>query len=222
MVHLGVDEAGSRRRGRHGVLLDRLQRRPEERDRRAAEPPAGARGELDEPARVRAVERKRLLGVDVLPGLERTRGDVGVELERREVEDAVDAVVRKQVVERRLQLAAPLRDKRGRTCGIDVGGRDDRQLRVRRERARVPLGHVPAADDPEPEHALVSPERGLHVGPALLAQLVEHLHGKEGVDGSSPSEGSAKAPQIRAVSFGLTCTSSRMRWVWSRLWSFQV
>jgi hypothetical protein len=24
---------------------------------------------------------------------------------------------------------------------------------------------------------------------ALLAQLVEHLHGKEGVDGSSPSEG---------------------------------
>src|SRR4051794_3099887 len=31
--------------------------------------------------------------------------------------------------------------------------------------------------------------------PALLAQLVEHLHGKEGVDGSSPSEGSAKAPE---------------------------
>src|SRR5256714_1668357 len=31
--------------------------------------------------------------------------------------------------------------------------------------------------------------------PALLAQLVEHLHGKEGVDGSSPSEGSAKGLQ---------------------------
>jgi hypothetical protein len=31
--------------------------------------------------------------------------------------------------------------------------------------------------------------------PALLAQLVEHLHGKEGVSGSSPEEGSAKAPQ---------------------------
>ena len=29
---------------------------------------------------------------------------------------------------------------------------------------------------------------------ALLAQLVEHLHGKEGVDGSSPSEGSTKSP----------------------------
>src|SRR5436309_246639 len=28
--------------------------------------------------------------------------------------------------------------------------------------------------------------------PALLAQLVEHLHGKEGVDGSSPSEGSSR------------------------------
>jgi hypothetical protein len=34
--------------------------------------------------------------------------------------------------------------------------------------------------------------------PALLAQLVEHLHGKEGVDGSSPSEGSAKVPQSGA------------------------
>src|SRR5438132_647322 len=30
--------------------------------------------------------------------------------------------------------------------------------------------------------------------PALLAQLVEHLHGKEGVDGSSPSEGFAEMP----------------------------
>jgi hypothetical protein len=30
-------------------------------------------------------------------------------------------------------------------------------------------------------------------GAALLAQLVEHLHGKEGVDGSSPSEGFTKA-----------------------------
>ena len=33
----------------------------------------------------------------------------------------------------------------------------------------------------------------LHWPRALLAQLVEHLHGKEGVDGSSPSEGFAKA-----------------------------
>ena len=36
---------------------------------------------------------------------------------------------------------------------------------------------------------------------ALLAQLVEHLHGKEGVNGSSPLEGSAKAPHVGAFSF---------------------
>ena len=38
-----------------------------------------------------------------------------------------------------------------------------------------------------------SPRPGLQSGLALLAQSVEHLHGKEGVDGSSPSEGSEKA-----------------------------
>ena len=48
------------------------------------------------------------------------------------------------------------------------------------------------------------------------------LHGKEGVDGSSPSEGSAKTPQNRASSFGRTCKDSSMQWVWSRFWSFQV
>jgi hypothetical protein len=31
---------------------------------------------------------------------------------------------------------------------------------------------------------------------ALLAQLVEHFHGKEGVVGSSPTEGFAKPPQM--------------------------
>jgi hypothetical protein len=49
-----------------------------------------------------------------------------------------------------------------------------------------------------------------------------NLHGKEGIDGSSPSEGSAKAAQIAAFSVEPTCTASTMRWVWSRLWSFQV
>jgi hypothetical protein len=34
------------------------------------------------------------------------------------------------------------------------------------------------------------PQTGYSRTAALLAQLVEHLHGKEGVDGSSPSEGS--------------------------------
>jgi hypothetical protein len=32
---------------------------------------------------------------------------------------------------------------------------------------------------------------------ALLAQLVEHFHGKEGVAGSSPAEGFASAPHLR-------------------------
>ena len=59
-------------------------------------------------------------------------------------------------------------------------------------------------------------------GTALLAQLVEHLHGKEGVDGSSPSEGSAKAPHVGAFAFRTTCRFSHVRWVWSCLWSFRV
>jgi hypothetical protein len=57
---------------------------------------------------------------------------------------------------------------------------------------------------------------------ALLAQLVEHLHGKEGVDGSSPSEGSAKAPHVGAFSFRSTCSMSNVQRVWSCLWSFRV
>jgi hypothetical protein len=47
-------------------------------------------------------------------------------------------------------------------------------------------------------------------------------HGKEGVDGSSPSEGSAKMPQIGPFPFRLTCMISSVRRVWSRLWSFQI
>jgi hypothetical protein len=46
---------------------------------------------------------------------------------------------------------------------------------------------------------------------ALLAQLVEHLHGKEGVSGSSPEEGSAKAPEIGAFVFRSTCSLSNVR-----------
>src|SRR5205085_6024194 len=59
-------------------------------------------------------------------------------------------------------------------------------------------------------------------GTALLAQLVEHLHGKEGVDGSSPSEGSAKTLHVGAFAFRSTCRTRSVRWVWSRLWSFRV
>src|SRR6266508_6371999 len=53
-------------------------------------------------------------------------------------------------------------------------------------------------------------------------QLPIGAHGKEGVDGSSPSEGSAKAAEIAAFCVEGTCTSPSMRWVWSRLWSFQI
>src|SRR6266511_560416 len=45
---------------------------------------------------------------------------------------------------------------------------------------------------------------------ALLAQLVEHLHGKEGVDGSSPSEGSTKTPHVGAFCFSKSCRISNM------------
>jgi hypothetical protein len=48
------------------------------------------------------------------------------------------------------------------------------------------------------------------------------LDGKEGVNGSSPLEGSAKAPHVGAFAFRSTCRFSRVRWVWSRLWSFRV
>ena len=34
---------------------------------------------------------------------------------------------------------------------------------------------------------------------ALLAQLVEHFHGKEGVIGSSPMEGSGEVPAMQGL-----------------------
>jgi hypothetical protein len=49
-----------------------------------------------------------------------------------------------------------------------------------------------------------------------------NLHGKEGVDGSSPSEGSAKAPHVGAFAFSSTCRIGNVQWVWSRLKSFRV
>ena len=47
-------------------------------------------------------------------------------------------------------------------------------------------------------------------------------HGKEGVGGSSPSEGSAKAEHVGTFAFSATCGLDSVRWVWSRLWSFRV
>jgi hypothetical protein len=47
-------------------------------------------------------------------------------------------------------------------------------------------------------------------------------HGKEGVGGSSPPEGSAKAPHIGAFLVEGVCRIASMRCVWSPLWSLQV
>jgi hypothetical protein len=49
-----------------------------------------------------------------------------------------------------------------------------------------------------------------------------NLHGKEGVDGSSPSEGFAKAPQIGAFCLAWICRIVSVRWLLSPLWSPQV
>jgi hypothetical protein len=51
---------------------------------------------------------------------------------------------------------------------------------------------------------------------ALLAQLVEHFHGKEGVAGSSPAEGFIGTPRSGGVSCApprLSLTASSTRWV---------
>src|SRR5207247_2806993 len=53
-------------------------------------------------------------------------------------------------------------------------------------------------------------------------RLPKGAHGKEGVDGSSPSGGSAKAPHNGAFRFGSTCRFSNVGQVWSPLWSLQV
>jgi hypothetical protein len=53
-------------------------------------------------------------------------------------------------------------------------------------------------------------------------RLPERQHGKEGVDGSSPSEGSAKAPEIGALSYVFSRRGGLSGPVWSRLWSFRA
>jgi hypothetical protein len=53
-------------------------------------------------------------------------------------------------------------------------------------------------------------------------RLQKEAHGKEGVDGSSPSEGSAKVQHVGAFAFSPTCKVGSVRWVWSCLWSFRV
>src|SRR6266436_9977349 len=66
--------------------------------------------------------------------------------------------------------------------------------------------------------------RLIHDGQQQLATHgnLPSFHGKEGIDGSSPSEGSAKAPHVGAFSSRPTCSLSNVQRVWSRLWSFRV
>jgi hypothetical protein len=52
-----------------------------------------------------------------------------------------------------------------------------------------PTSRLPPRKRPRNPVAARRPGQGYNPALALLAQLVEHLHGKEGVDGSSPSEG---------------------------------
>src|SRR5262249_23471091 len=81
-------------------------------------------------------------------------------------------------------------------CGDPVGEREHAQSLSGAQRPRVSVW-AEAAWHPTSRYPLPS---------ALLAQLVEHLHGKEGVDGSSPSEGSYESPATRGVSFFFRAT----------------
>ena len=76
-----------------------------------------------------------------------------------------------------------------------------REVRRTRDEVRRACNVVPALDAPgdplQPRRPW--PGRATLRRSALLAQLVEHFHGKEGVDGSSPSEGLARLA-------GISCT----------------
>ena len=54
----------------------------------------------------------------------------------------------------------------------------------------------------------------------LLARGCLPLLGKEGVDGSSPSEG-LQNPRSREFSFRWSCFRANVQWVWSVVWSFE-
>ncbi len=70
--------------------------------------------------------------------------------------------------------------------------------------------------------SLVMPVRQAKTVAVGCDHLPIDVDGKEGVDGSSPSKGSAKAPEIGAFSFASTCKFSNVAQVWSPLWSLQV
>ena len=115
----------------------------------------------------------------------------------------------------------PSAPERVRDAGAKEHDCDDQPEREQRDEQRV-LDERPAVLTPDARSPTSrSPFPSLHDSPpsverspdepvprsgydrtlALLAQSVEHLHGKEGVDGSSPSEGLRKGPQTWAFSF---------------------
>src|SRR5579862_8286547 len=55
----------------------------------------------------------------------------------------------------------------------------------------------------------------------IAAATRHRLDGREGVDGSSPSEGLGKPLQIAICRHLGSCDLSNVRWVWSALWSSQ-
>ena len=82
----------------------------------------------------------------------------------------------------------------------------------RGESATAPVGRPPTMAVPHDPGASGSGPRSRYpTCSALLAQLVEHLHGKEGVDGSSPLEGFSERPANVGLSSSRPSTSSRPR-----------
>jgi hypothetical protein len=109
------------------------------------------------------------------------------------------------------QFSAPTSSVR-RTADRAGGGKDGK---VVEKRGGNGAQTVRAFQAPKPPQQAKSLATGCD-------RLPPKSHGKKGVDGSRPSEGSAKAPHVGAFSFRSTCSTSIVRWVWSRLWSFRA
>ena len=145
-------------------------------------PPRRPLGRL-RPGRGRAPEscsrRCAELGIDASDHVPRRLDDEAVALGGRRRRD-----LRRRMPGRPRQALRQLAAPRPEEPAARAGQADPRRhRRPRRGAGRRPLSRRPA--------------RATLPRSALLAQLVEHLHGKEGVDGSSPSEGFAKRPANR-------------------------
>ena len=151
----GVRAADEHRRADGERLADRtlvdqgaarLEGAAQEDVRRAADPQPELVGQSEELEALRHVDRERLLGVDVLAGLERRAGHGAVRSGRRQVEHDVDRGIGQQLLDRGHGQAVRLAELDG-LLAHEVGARDELE---RVERGRM-LGVVPAdhaaADD---------------------------------------------------------------------------